>query len=351
MSKVSVVIPIYNSGKKLHKCIKSILNQTFKDFELILVNDGSTDNSLDICKHYSKKDNRIVLINKKNEGSITTRRRGVEAANSKFVMFVDADDWVDKKIIEILYADAIKYDLDITVCNTYRVLNNFTLLKKKNQSSYFIEDKIYQNEEIKNGLATAYLHGHPFPASLFAKLYKKELLLNCGNYLKQIKFLGDDLFYNLEMFLKSNKVKVSNQSLYFYRAGGFTSRYMSFLFDDMVNGYEIQKEVINNYYQDSREKQFVGISLMLLNTFKTCLENLFKSKLTESEMKKRIFEYSSNNNVIECLSNEGSKRYFPNDYLLAIHNKDVDYLYSLGRNMYKKSLPKKYLISIISKIQ
>lgn len=78
MSKVSIVVPIYNAGEKLHKCIKSIFNQSFEDFELILVNDGSTDNSLTICKKYQHQDNRITVINKKNEGSIPTRRKGVE---------------------------------------------------------------------------------------------------------------------------------------------------------------------------------------------------------------------------------------------------------------------------------
>lgn len=105
MSKISVVVPVYNAGKKLRKCIESVLKQTFIDFELILVNDGSTDHSLEVCNRYAVKDTRIKVISKVNEGSILTRRRGIEESKSDYIMFVDADDWVDERILEILYTE------------------------------------------------------------------------------------------------------------------------------------------------------------------------------------------------------------------------------------------------------
>lgn len=336
MRKVSVVVPIYNAGRKLNKCIKSILNQTFKDFELILVNDGSTDNSLNICRMHQKQDKRIIVINKDNEGSVVTRRTGVEASSSKYIMFVDADDWIDRKTIEILYNETIGSSVDITVCNMYKVLGNGMLIKQKNKSVYFNEEKTYNKEEIRKDLVTAYFHGHPFPSSLCAKLYKKELLVDCGNYLDRICFLGDDLFYNLEILIKANKVKVIDKPLYYYRLGGFTSKYMPHLFEDMVNGYQIQKEVIDEHYLDTKQKEYNGISIMLLHTFKTCLYNLFNSKLDEFEIKNLIRKYASNDTVIECLHNEGTTKYLPAEYLNAIRNKDISYLYELGENMNKK---------------
>ncbi len=136
MPKVSIVVPIYNAGNRLNKCLKSILNQTFKDFELILVNDGSTDNSLSICEKYKYKDERIRVIDKQNEGSIKTRNRGVEESNSPYIAFVDADDWIDKCMIETLYNETILSDTDITVCNMYKVLGRFLKIKKKNNSAY-----------------------------------------------------------------------------------------------------------------------------------------------------------------------------------------------------------------------
>ncbi len=137
-------------------------------------------------------------------------------------MFVDADDWINKNTIEILYKESIDSNVDITVCNTYKVVGNGTLIKKKNQSTYFNDNKVFNKKEIKNELIVAYFHGHPFPPSLCAKLYKKELLQNSGKYLERIIFFGEDLFYNLEMFIKANRVKVTNESLYYYRIGGWT---------------------------------------------------------------------------------------------------------------------------------
>ncbi|NOU97333.1 glycosyltransferase [Paenibacillus sp. LMG 31456] len=352
MSRVSVVVPIYNAGngKRLDTCIQSILGQTFTDIELVLVNDGSTDNSLEICMKHQKGDKRIIIINKKNEGCIAARRTGVEASSSDYVMFVDADDWIDRRAVEILYNGCINNDADITVCNMYKVLGKGKLIKRENDRDYFNHNKIYNKEEIMRDLVTAYFYGHSFPSSLCAKLYQKELLLNSGKYLNRIHFLGEDLFYNLEILVKTNRVKVIDTPLYFYRVGGFTSKYMSYLFDDMVNGYQIQKEVINEYYLDTLQKQNDGISIMLLNTFKTCLCNIFNSKLSEAKIKDTITEYTSNDSVKECLNNEGSIRYFPEEYLNAIRNKDIEYLYKLGKGMYKKRRTKTIIMDIFSKL-
>lgn len=350
MSKVSVVVPIFNAGKRLSKCIKSILDQTFTDFELILVNDGSTDNSLQICRKYEKRDRRIILIDKNNEGSIATRKRGLDLSKSDYVMFVDADDWINKKMIEVMYLETIKSDTDITVCNMYKALGNGLPIMKKNKSEYFSKDKIYNQEEIKKELVVAYFHGHPFPPSLCAKLYKKELLIKSGKYLNRISFLGEDLYYNLEVFLKANRVKVLKKPLYYYRIGGFTGKYMPYIFDDMVNGYLIQKEVIDEYYLDSKKIRYNGISVMLLNTFKTCLYNLFNSELNEAEIKELIRIYISNDTIKECLNNQGSIKYFSIDFLTAIKNKDIDYLFNVGYEMFKRRKTNRFLMNILSKL-
>ena len=350
MIEVSVVVPIYNAGKKLEKCIKSILNQTFTNFELILVNDGSTDNSINICKKYELKDNRVRVIDKKNEGSIATRNRGVMEASGDYIMFVDADDYIATTAIEKLYIDAKDKNLDIIVCNTYKVLGYRAIIKQINNSHYFKNDKIYEGNDIKDKLAEAYLHGHPFPASIHSKLYKRELLLSSGKYLDRIKFLGDDMYYNLEMFLKAKKVKVIREPLYYYRTGGFTSRYMPHHFYDIVNGYEIQKEVIEEYYIDTKVERYKGISIMLLNSLRTSLYNVINSNLKEKEIKELIQEYVDNSSIIEASKDEGSVEYFDKEYLDAILNKNIDYLYELGKAVKKKQKFKSTLINLATKL-
>ena len=265
-------------------------------------------------------------------------------------MFIDADDWIDKNTLEILYNESIFTNSDITVCNMYKTLGSIPLIKKKNNSEYFMKDRIYSKKEIKENLIVAYFHGHSFPSSLCAKLYKKDVLINCGNYLDKISFLGDDLFYNLEILLKVNRVKIINKPLYYYRFGGFTSKYMSYLFEDMVNGYQIQKKVIDEYYQDSLNKHYNGISIMLLNTFKTCLHNLLNGKFNESKIKELIRYYVLNQYVRECLENQGSIKYFPSEYLNAIRNKDIEYLYQLGKKMYISKKAKNTIFNIIANV-
>ena len=350
MSKVSVIIPIFNAGTKLHKCIKSVISQTFKEFELILVNDGSTDESLEICNLYKGKDSRIIVIDKENEGSIATRRRGVEAANNNYIMFVDADDWIDSQILEVLYKNAIETDSDITVCNTYKTLGGVLPIRRFVKNTYLESERVYSEDEIKKELVVAYLHGHPFPASLFAKLYKKELVSSSGKYLEKISFLGDDLYYNLEMLLKAKKVKTINKPMYYYRIGGITSKYMPHLFEDMINGYLIQKEVILEHYEETKELRFEGISIMLLNTFKTCLYNLVNSSYKDDKITMLIKEYVKHPVVLECIVNDGSKRYFSEEFLNAINNQDIDYLYTLGRTIYKKRMVKNAMIKAYSKL-
>ncbi|MFW0893120.1 glycosyltransferase family 2 protein [Clostridium perfringens] len=349
MSKISIIVPLYNSEKYLDKCIKSILNQTFKNFELILVNDGSKDKSLEICNKYEKKDSRITVINKENEGSIIARRRGVEISKSQYITFIDSDDWIKANTIEILVNEINYSASDVIVFNMYKVLDSLGIVKKENDNRYFIK-KYYKGDEIREELASAYLHGHPFPAGLCGKVYKREILCECGKYLDKISFLGDDLFYNLEIFLKVKKVAMINEPLYYYRAGGNTSNYMSYLFNDMINGYRIQKEVIQEYYQDSKQQRYNGISIMLLNTFKTCLSNIFLSSLDELEIKNKINEYLLDEDLLEALKNEGTIRYFDKDFLNAINNKDIDYLYELGKKGYKKSKFRRLAVKILSNL-
>lgn len=113
--KISIIVPVYNVELFLHKCIISILSQTFKDFELILINDGSTDKSGEICDVYSQKDSRIKVIHKKNEGQSSARNKGLEIARGDYIGFVDSDDWIEQDMYKTLYESSIKANADIAV--------------------------------------------------------------------------------------------------------------------------------------------------------------------------------------------------------------------------------------------
>ena len=120
MVKVSVIVPIYNVEEYINKCIDSILNQTFREFELILVDDGSTDNSGNICDTYKSIDNRVRVIHKDNGGLSDARNFGIEAATGEFLYFIDGDDFIHEDTLESMYNSIMKTNSDISVCNMIR---------------------------------------------------------------------------------------------------------------------------------------------------------------------------------------------------------------------------------------
>ena len=115
--KISIIVPVYKVERYLENCIESIINQTFKDFELILVDDGSPDRCGLICDNYAKKDERIKVIHKKNEGLSAARNSGIQIAKGEYIAFVDSDDCINKNMYETLYDTAIENKSDIVVCD------------------------------------------------------------------------------------------------------------------------------------------------------------------------------------------------------------------------------------------
>ena len=122
---ISIIIPVYNVSKYLRVCLDSVINQTYKDLEIICINDGSLDNSLDILKEYSNKDNRIIIIDKKNSGVSAARNDGIERSSGEYLFFIDSDDYIDNDFIEVFYNNAKKNDSDLVI------LSNFWNLDKR----------------------------------------------------------------------------------------------------------------------------------------------------------------------------------------------------------------------------
>ena len=156
--KISVIVPVYNTEKYLHRCIDSILAQTFADFELLLVNDGSTDSSGAICDEYAQKDNRVRVFHKENTGVSATRNLGIDNSKGEYLIFIDSDDyWIDNNSLEQLYLTAIQHDLDI-VRGEYKAVDENgedlfvrPISKSKEKVSYKVIDNETFLEDIING--------------------------------------------------------------------------------------------------------------------------------------------------------------------------------------------------------
>lgn len=206
MIKVSIIVPIYNSEKYLEKCLKSILIQSLKEIEIICINDGSTDNSLNIVKNFMKLDKRIVLIDKKNEGVSKARNDGLKIAKGQYILNVDSDDWIEKNYCEELFNKAILNGLDMVVSDIY--------LDSDKKNIYFrdliIDDnKIITSKEYLETFFKENLVGYTCN-----KLIKKELYENIF-YPEDIS-LFEDIIVVSNLIKKSNKIGKLNKAYYHY---------------------------------------------------------------------------------------------------------------------------------------
>lgn len=216
--KVSVIVPIYNAEKFIHKCINSLINQTYKDLEILLIDDGSTDNSYILCKEYSQKDKRVRLIHKENGGVSIARNYGIEKACGDFIMFVDSDDWLEADACEKLVNNAVSRNADIVFCNycVKQIEGDKTksTLKDHNHGNCEI---IGQHEILKLAEKLAFaefcFHGS---SSVCTKIWRREFLIKNNILFEAGRTHGEDWYFVMEALCVANKIAFIKDSLYVY---------------------------------------------------------------------------------------------------------------------------------------
>ena len=204
MFKVSIIVPVYNVQKYLVKCLDSLINQTLKDIEIICINDGSVDNSLDILQDYAKLDERIIIINKENEGQSVARNIGIESARGEYIGFVDSDDWVDLEYFERLYNSAKANDADIACAGVKRVKT-----KKVKITKSFIEEKATLDIQEKISLDKVHVQNY-----VCNKIYKLDTWKNLN-----IKFQAGRYYEDIALMIKilhQMKLFVVVPNVYYY---------------------------------------------------------------------------------------------------------------------------------------
>lgn len=199
---VSIIIPVYNKERVLMKCIESVRKQTYTNLQIILVNDGSTDESLAICRNIEKQDNRILVIDQDNGGVGKARNTGLNFATGKYICFVDADDYIQQDYIEVLLSDIISVGSDIATCN-YFYEKSGKLKQKKMRS--FVCSPIEAVQEM--------WHVGKITVAPWAKLYKKNLWddVRFPEY-----YAGEDYATTYKVFLKANKISYLGTPKYVY---------------------------------------------------------------------------------------------------------------------------------------
>ena len=214
MYKVSVVIPVYNAQKYLRECLESVKNQSLKDIQVILVDDGSTDDSIRILEEYVQNDSRFLLIRQKNQYAGVARNNGLRVAKGEYICFFDADDYFEKTMLEEMYQTAITHNSDITICDVYLFDN---ISKTIQIPSWMLRD-----EYIPENMQTFSYQDMPerifqlTTAAPWNKLYKKSFLDDLGLQFQGTKIHNDEYFVSMSMVL-AKKISVVNNRLVYYR--------------------------------------------------------------------------------------------------------------------------------------
>ena len=220
--KVSIIVPIYNVERYLQSCIDSILVQTYKDFELILVDDGSPDQSGVICDKYAAQDPRIQVIHKQNQGLGMARNTGLEHATGEFVCFVDSDDWIEPNALECWVKAQKQYNADIVMCNYQKRTDEKEVLYR-----YEIRNKecCYQDEKIEQeifwpmiGQESTEKEDFTVNMCVWTNLYKRDLIEREHiRFLSEREYLSEDICFNLQYLLNCKVAVMIPESLYCYR--------------------------------------------------------------------------------------------------------------------------------------
>lgn len=208
MIKISIIIPIYNTEKYLSECIESVLTQSLYNVEVICINDGSTDNSLSILKDYAEKDNRIVLINKENEGAGIARNVGIKEAKGNYIFFIDSDDCIAKNTLDVLFNIAEENNLDLLQMKWLKHFNTDRAIMIEN--NYVEED----NTPILSGIDFS-LNNY---SSSYAggKLWKRSFIIKNDIYFSTCR-IGEDQIMTFNGFLYAKRFMIINFKNYYYR--------------------------------------------------------------------------------------------------------------------------------------
>lgn len=301
MPKISLVMPIYNGEKTLNRSIDAILNQTFENFELILVNDGSKDKTKTICEKYTQIDNRIKLINKKNEGAGPARNKGIEIAQGEYIMFPDCDDWMECTMVEKLYQSILDNNSDLAIC----LSKNYNKKEKViTNNKNCIISKVYKNrEELRVGYIELLENNLILGPS--DKLYNLNIIKS-----KSIKFpnlrRSQDIVFNMDYIKNINRANVLNEELYNYvvpdkkdMLNKIPENYF-----DIVNTLVDKWLIIKNKWGGDKKAWNQYLGDYILSGVHACIYMILNNKnFTYKEKNKYVKKIITSNIVKEILDN------------------------------------------------
>lgn len=285
---VSIIVPVYNGEKVLKRCVESILCQTFKDWELLLIEDGSKDKSPAICKSYEEQDDRIRLITKANEGVSATRNRGIKEAKGQYIQFVDCDDYLEDTYLEVMVAKMAGQKVDL-------VITGYTRHKagkiRKNLPS---ERKISGKKELAQNFFE--LYNHWYLNTPWNKLYHRDKI---KDIFPENMSLGEDLLFNLSYLKNVKNIYVLKDGGYQYCIENEQSLGSRFREDKFENSCYLHSKVLDfarEYLEMAQEDTWVDETF--LKEIRFAITNLVRTnELTSKEKKQKIQEWTAREEV------------------------------------------------------
>ena len=220
MVKISIIVPVYNVERYIKRCLDSLVNQTMTDIEILIINDETPDNSMEICKEFAKVDSRVKIFSKKNEGLGLTRNYGIERAKGEYICFVDSDDYVTNDMCEVLYNAAKQHRADIVYGGIYRDNNKGKIIKKPCVDAI----KVWNSKEEVKDLLLDFIGTEPnnkndtiMEVSVWKALFKHSVFTeNNIRFVSEREFISEDVIFDIDFFLKSRCVVAIPECVYYY---------------------------------------------------------------------------------------------------------------------------------------
>ena len=282
--KISIIVPVYNVEAYLERCVESILKQTYTNLEILLVNDGSTDHSGELCEQLALSDPRIRVIHKENGGLSDARNRGIDEASSDLIGFIDSDDYIDEDMYETLYRQMISSKADLSMCGHYDVYHQIP----EKQVDDIMTWELKPEEAIKMVMEAKILS-----VTAVNKLYKRELF-------EQLRFeigkIAEDAFIMIRLINQCQKVVATNEKKYYYvhRENSITTQKFSLKFLNVIEAYEQNANIIKENYP-----KLADVAIMRLNwSYFYVLDRLLvDTEFEDKVLEERLIDYLKKNTM------------------------------------------------------
>ena len=309
---ISVIVPVYKVEKYIHKCIESIINQTYDNLEIILIDDGSPDNCPKICDEYALRDNRIKVIHQENKGLSSARNKGIELAKGEYIGFVDSDDYIEPSMFQDLYNAIVENNVDISICNFY-VINDKT--KEKNVKNSCENKQYNKMEALKEILLDTHIQSYAWN-----KLYKRKLFEDV-KYPVGKKY--EDIGTTFYLFERSNKIQYIGKPEYNYlnREDSIVFNYNEQTIIDYIDIIIERYKYVEKKFEELKKYNFYYLAKTLITAYNDVnsllninnklivkVEELYK--LVKEEFEKYgnisydLFNYEQRTRIKQILRNE-----------------------------------------------